>query len=200
MPDPTVFVVDDDDAVRRMLCWLMTSVDLPVVAYESADDFLAARERGWVGCLLLDVRMPGMSGLELQRKLNRERVELPVIIITGHADVPMAIEAMKNGAFDFIEKPFNNQMLLDLVQKAIAISARRAENQAKEDKRKQKLSALTPRERQVLDLIAVGETNKAVARNLGISRKTVEAHRAKVVKKLAARSLADLVRIARSLV
>jgi|TARA_Y100000294_G_scaffold166739_1_gene175326 RNA polymerase sigma factor (sigma-70 family) len=197
MPDPTVFVVDDDDAIRRVLRWLITSVDLQVVEYKSADDFFAAFKRDAVGCLLLDVRMPGMSGLELQRRISKECVGLPIIIITGHADVPMAIEAMKNGAFDFIEKPFNNQALLDIVQKAIKESIRNDEKRAEDDKREQTLSTLTPRERQVLDQIIDGETNKVIARNLGISKKTVEAHRAKVMKKLSVRSLADLVRIVR---
>jgi len=143
MPDPIVYIVDDDDAVRQVLRWLITSVDLPVAEYKSADDFLAAFKPNAVGCLLLDVRMPGMSGLELQRRISRDCVGFPIIILTGHADVPMAIEAMKNGAFDFIEKPFNNQNLLDIVQKGITESLRLRDKRAEDKNREQRLSSLT---------------------------------------------------------
>lgn len=197
MPESVVYVVDDDDAVRGVLGWLMESVNLPVEEFASADAFLAEYECTSAGCLLLDIRMPGMSGLELQRRISRDCDDLPIIIITGHADVPMAIEAMKNGAFDFIEKPFNNQVLVDLVQKAIQKSLGKAKKRALKETHEQRLSALTPRERQVLEQIVNGETNKVAARNLGISQKTVEAHRARVLKKLSVRSLADLVRISR---
>ncbi|NQU59067.1 MAG: response regulator transcription factor [Rhodospirillales bacterium] len=196
MSEPIVYIVDDDGAVRKVLRWLIESVNLPVEEYETADEFLAAFECDVVGCLLLDVRMPGMSGLELQRGIARNCNDFPIIILTGHADVAMAIEAMKNGAFDFVEKPFNNQVLLDLVQKAIGESARSAGKRAEDNKREQTLSTLTSRERQVMDLIVAGETNKSVAQNLSISQKTVEAHRAKVMKKLSVQTLADLVRIA----
>jgi len=182
MSDPTVYVVDDDEAVRQMLCWLVTSVKLPVVEYKSGDDFFDLWNRAMVGCIILDVRMPGMSGLELQRKLNRQEVSLPIIIITGHADVPMAIEAMKNGAFYFIEKPFNNQELLDIVQKAIEESVRRAEMKSQNGKRFKILASLTERERQVLEILVKGETNKVIARNMSISQKIVETHRAKIMK------------------
>ncbi|NQU59008.1 MAG: response regulator transcription factor [Rhodospirillales bacterium] len=197
MREPSVYVVDDDDAVREVLCWLMESVNLPVEEFSSADAFLAAYDCNAAGCLLLDIRMPGMSGLELQRKISWGCDDLPIIIITGHADVPMAVEAMKNGAFDFIEKPFNNQVLLDLVQKAIQKSVHNAKKRAAKETHEHRLSVLTPRERQVLDQIVGGETNKVAAKKLGITQKTVEAHRAKVLKKLSVRSLADLVRISR---
>lgn len=196
MPDPTVYIVDDDDAVRQMLSWLMTSVKLPVAEYASADDFLADYKPDLVGCVLLDVRMPGMSGLELQRKLNQASFDLPIIIITGHGDVSMAVEGMKNGAFDFIEKPFNNQALLDVVHKGINENVRHSKKKAKIIERKKMLSLLTSREGQVLSRLIKGETNKVIARNLGVTQKTIEAHRANVMKKLAARSLADLIEIA----
>lgn len=196
MPDPTVYIVDDDDAVRQMLSWLMTSVKLPVAEYASADDFLADYKPDLVGCVLLDVRMPGMSGLELQRKLNQASFDLPIIIITGHGDVSMAVEGMKNGAFDFIEKPFNNQDLLDVVHKGINENVRHSKKKAKIIERKKMLSLLTSREGQVLSRLIKGETNKVIARNLGVTQKTIEAHRANVMKKLAARSLADLIEIA----
>ncbi len=196
MPDPTVYIVDDDDAVRQMLSWLMTSVKLPVAEYASADDFLADYKPDLVGCVLLDVRMPGMSGLELQRKLNQASFDLPIIIITGHGDVSMAVEGMKNGAFDFIEKPFNNQDLLDVVHKGINENVRHSKKKAKIIERKKMLSLLTSREGQVLSRLIKGETNKIIARNLGVTQKTIEAHRANVMKKLAARSLADLIEIA----
>lgn len=197
MPDATVFIVDDDKTIREALRWLMETASLSVKEYRTADDFFAVYDENMVGCLLLDVRMPGMSGIELQRRIASNGEGLPIIIITGHADVPMAIEAMKNGVFDFIEKPFNNQSLLDIVQKAIEKSILHIREQAKKDDNNKKLSTLTPRERQVLDFVVKGETSKSVAHNLGISKKTVDSHRAKIMKKLSARSLADLVGIYR---
>jgi len=194
--EQTVYVVDDDDAVRDVLIWLMESVKLPTECYSTARDFLDAVEPDQQGCILLDVRMPGMSGIELQRELKRIGIDMPVIIITGHGDVPMAVHAMKEGAFDFIEKPFNNQVLLDQVQAALAKC--REANQAKAEKAdaEERLSHLTEREKEVLELVVAGDTNKAIARTLDISTKTVEAHRAKVMRKMGAGSLAELVRLA----
>ena len=197
MPEPTVFVVDDDESVRKMLRWLIESVNLQVEEYTSADDFLASYKPNQVGCIILDVRMPGMSGIELQQKLFQGNSQLPVILLTGHGDVQMAVSAMKNGAFDFVEKPFNNQNLLDIVQKGIAESLRIKDSHMEHKKREARLSSLTTRERQVFDLIVAGQTNKSVARHLDISQKTVEVHRSKVMAKLVAKSLSDLINISK---
>jgi len=192
----TVFVVDDDDAVREVLIWLMESVQLPTECYSTAKDFLDAVSPDRQGCALLDVRMPGMSGIELQREMKRIGVDMPVIIITGHGDVPMAVHAMKEGAFDFIEKPFNNQVLLDRVQAALAQGEEAIKAKAEKAVAEERMDQLTERERQVLSHVVAGDTNKAIARSLNISTKTVEAHRAKVMRKMGASSLAELVRLA----
>ncbi len=197
--EPTVFVVDDDDAVRRFLTGLIRSIDLRVEAYASAQDFLDAYRPGRPGCLLLDVRMPGMSGLELQRELAERSIELPVIILTGHGNVPVAVQAMKAGAVDFIEKPFNNELLLDRIQRAVAQSLRSGSAREAHDETLRRLDTLTPRERQVFDLVVSGEINKSIAHRLAISGKTVEIHRANVMRKMRARSLAALVHMAVSL-
>jgi FixJ family two-component response regulator len=197
--DPTVFIVDDDDAVRRFLTGLIRSIDLRVEAYASAQDFLDAYRPGRPGCLLLDVRMPGMSGLELQRELADRSIELQVVILTGHGNVPVAVQAMKAGAVDFIEKPFNNELLLDRIQTAVAQSLRSGSEREKHDETLRRLDTLTPRERQVFDLVVTGETNKGIAHRLTISEKTVEIHRANVMRKMRARSLASLVHMAVSL-
>ncbi len=194
-PEPTVFVVDDDQAVRRFLCGLIASVDLRVEAYASAREFLDAYEPGQPGCLLLDIRMPGMSGLELQKELAERAIDLPVIILTGHGDVQVAVHAMKAGAVDFIEKPFNNELLLDRIQKAVAEGVEADSTRARQDEIMGRVELLTPRERQVLDMVVAGETNKGVARRLDISDKTVEIHRARVMEKMQAKSLADLVKM-----
>lgn len=197
--EPTVFIVDDDDAVRRFLTGLIRSIDLKVEAYASAKDFLDAYEPGRPGCLLLDVRMPGMSGLELQRELSERSIALQVVILTGHGNVPVAVQAMKAGAVDFIEKPFNNELLLDRIQMAVAQSLRSDSEREKHDETLRRLDTLTPRERQVFDLVVNGETNKSIAHRLTISEKTVEIHRANVMRKMRARSLASLVHMAVSL-
>ncbi len=194
--EPTVFVVDDDEAVRRFLCGLIASVDLLVEAYASAQEFLAAYEPGRPGCLLLDVRMPGMSGLELQRALAERAIDLPVIILTGHGDVQVAVRAMKAGAVDFIEKPFNNELLLDRIQRAVAESVDADGARVEQHEIASRMRLLTPRERQVLELVVAGETNKGIARHLGISEKTVEIHRARVMDKMRAKSLVHLVKVA----
>ena len=195
-PEPVVFIVDDDDAVRRFLSGLIESVELPVEAYASARDFLAAYEPGRPGCLVLDVRMPGMSGLELQRELAERAIDLPVIVLTGHGNVQVAVHAMKAGAVDFVEKPFDNELLLDRIQKAVAESVRADGERVKRNEIANRMRLLSPRERQVLDLVVAGETNKGVARHLDISERTVEIHRANVMRKMRARSLADLVLMA----
>ncbi len=187
-----VHVVDDDDAVRRFLSGLLQSVGLEVASYASAHEFLEAGVADG-GCLLLDIRMPGMSGLELQRALVERGFTAPVIFITGHGDVPIAVQAMKAGAFDFVEKPFNNNLLLDRVQKAVAASGQVRGSRSALKHLHQRRAALTQRERQVLDLVVTGQTNKGIARTLEISARTVEIHRASVMAKMNADSLAELV-------
>lgn len=194
-PDPLVFVVDDDDAVRDSISWLISSVDLKVQAYASAGDFLAQCRPGQAGCLITDIRMPELSGLDLQDELNRRGCDIPVIVITGHGDVQTAVRAMKAGAFDFIEKPFNDQLLLDLVNRAVASSVESLREQIEQAEVKTRIGSLTPREKQVLDLISIGDSNKAIAHGLDISEKTVEAHRARVMSKMQAKSLAALVKM-----
>jgi FixJ family two-component response regulator len=197
MPEATVFVVDDEPAIRDSLAMLLRSVGLPSRAFPSATAFLEGLEAGATGCVIADVRMPGMSGLELQEALRARAARLPVIIITGHGDIAMAVRAMKAGAADFIEKPFNEQVLLDAVHRALAQgradAAPAGTNRAEIEAR---VAALTPREHEVLLLIAEGRPNKVVATRLGLSTRTVEVHRAKVMEKMGARSLAELVRMA----
>lgn len=197
--EPVVFIVDDDDAVRHFLSGLVRSVDLRVDAHASARDFLDAYEPGCPGCLLLDVRMPGMSGLELQRELAKQSVDLPIIILTGHGNVPVAVQAMKGGAVDFIEKPFNNELLLDRIQSAVAQSVQANSSRTRRNEIVKRLESLTPRERQVFDFVVAGEVNKGIAHHLSISEKTVEIHRANVMHKMDAKSLALLVEMAISL-
>ena len=189
---PTVFVVDDDEAVRESLRYLISSVDLQVKTFASATDFLDVYESGLTGCLVVDVRMPGMSGLELQRQLSDRSINLPVIIITGHGDVDMAVRAMKSGAFDFIQKPFNDQVLLDLIQAALDKNARAAEADAERANIADQLNQLTEREREVLNGIVDGSSNKDIAAHLNLSEKTIEFHRSKVMRKMSASSLAEL--------
>lgn len=194
-PVPTVFIVDDDEAVRNSLCLLLKSLKLAAVAYGSAAEFLAAHNPELPGCAVLDVRMPGMSGLELQHELNRRGTILPVIFITGHGDVPMAVEAMRHGAFEFLQKPFRDQELIDCIQRAVA---RDLQNRAQLGEREQilaRLKTLTSREEEVLRLVTQGKANKVVAADLGISQRTVEVHRAHLMEKMGASSLAQLVRM-----
>ena len=191
-----VCIVDDDPAVRDSLKWLLSSVDLEVETYASAQEFIDAYDPDQQGCVLVDVRMPGMSGLELQEELSTRGTNLPVIVITGHSDVQMAVRAMKSGAFDFIEKPFNDQALLDLVQKAIEENKATIQVQSQQNEIQDRFSLLSPREREVLSQIVAGEPNKRIAFNLSLSEKTVEAHRAKVMEKTRAGSLAELIKMA----
>jgi len=193
--EPTVFVVDDDLAMRNSLKWLIESVGMRVEAYGSADEFLSYYYPGRAGCLLLDVRMSGMSGLDLQDHLARSSITIPVIIITGHGDVPMAVRAMKAGAMDFIEKPFNDELLLDSIRNALAADAEERSHQAERAQVATRLAHLTPREYEVMEMVAKGMSNKQIALDLGVSAKTVEAHRGRVMEKMEAGSLADLVRM-----
>lgn len=196
MAEPTVFIVDDDQAVARSLRWLIESVRLKVETFSSAQEFLDDYESSKPGCLVLDVRMPGMSGLDLQERLAAQRIQVPIIFITGHGDVQMAVRAVQSGAFDFVEKPFNDQDLLDRIQKAIVFDARRRSKSTQRVQLGSLFASLTPREREVLDLVVEGMSNKAIANSLGLSAKTVEVHRAKVMEKMHARSVADLVKMA----
>ncbi|MCW5889652.1 MAG: response regulator transcription factor [bacterium] len=194
--DPTVFVVDDDPAMRDSLRWLLESVGLAVVTHATATDFLGARDPDAPGCLVLDVRMPGMSGLDLQTELVRRGDEIPTIVITGHAEVPMAVRAVKAGALDFIEKPFSDQLLLDRVRQAIDVDRRQREQRARRDEARRRVALLTAREREVMDLVVAGRANKEIAAALGLSPKTVEVHRARVMEKMDVDSLAELIRVA----
>jgi FixJ family two-component response regulator len=195
-PEATVFVVDDNEAMRSSLCWLIESVGLRGEAFASPEEFLAQYYPGRPGCLLLDVRMPGMSGLELQEKLNARDVHLPVIIITGHGDVALAVRAMKAGAVDFIEKPFHDQVLLDCIQRALERDAELRGLQQRRTQVAARMVQLTPREYEVMRMVVQGKPNKEIAATFGVTTKTVEAHRAKVMEKMQARSLASLVRMA----
>jgi FixJ family two-component response regulator len=191
----TVIVVDDDDAVRNSLRLLLKSAGINSEVAASAREYLGRYDATQGGCLLLDVRMPGMSGLELQQELNMRGATIPVIFITGNGDIPMAVEAMQHGAFDFLQKPFRDQDLLDRVQRALA---RDMENRARlrhTDRIRERLASLSPREREVLELVTQGKANKMVASDLGVSQRTVEIHRAHVMQKMEASSLAELVRM-----
>lgn len=194
--EPTVFVVDDDEAIRSAIRFLMRTAKLNVETYDSAEQFLTEYDPGWPGCLVLDVRMPGMSGLDLQRVMNEREMKIPVIIITGHGDVPMAVEAMKNGVADFIEKPFKNDELLQKVRQCISYDASSRQEISGASELAERLHSLTPREKEVMDLLVQGKRNKLIAAELGISSRTVEAHRSRVMEKLQADSLSDIVRIA----
>lgn len=194
--EPIVFVVDDDQAMRNSLKWLIESVGMQVETYASASEFIDSYYPGRAGCLLLDVRMPGMSGLELQAYLSRQEIRIPIVIITGHGDVSMAVRAMKAGAVDFIEKPFNDQALLDSIRNALDFDEQQRSLQAQRAEIAARLAQLTPREHEVMEMVTDGRSNKEIAAELGVSAKTVEAHRARVMDKMQADSLAELVRMA----
>jgi two-component system response regulator FixJ len=190
--EPVVYIVDDDEAVRDGLGKLMESIHLKVETFASAQEFLDSYEAPNHGCLLLDVRMPGMSGVKLQDTLAQRNIKLPIIFISGHGDLPMAVEAVKKGAVDFIEKPVGDQVLLDRVQEALAKDAQIRERQAEQQIVLDRLKLLTNRERQVLDMMREGKPSKTIALELELSRKTVEVHRAHVMGKMNAESLAEL--------
>jgi two-component system response regulator FixJ len=194
---PTVFVVDDEADVREALTLLMRSVALRSVAFPGAQAFLDAYERdACPACLLADLRMPGMSGLDLFAELKRRGSRMPAIIMTGHGEVSVAVRAMKAGVFDFIEKPFRDQALLDLVQQALAASMQVRDVAAQRVEVETRASRLTPREREVMDLVVLGKLNKVIAHELGLSIRTVELHRARLMEKMEAKTFSDLVRMA----
>ncbi len=193
---PLVLVVEDDPDVRESLCDLLSSVKIPVKSYASATEFLDDFDPSTAGCVLLDVRMPGMSGLKLQDKLRRQGIDIPIIIITGHGDVPTALRAMKNGAVDFIEKPFQPQVLLDGIREAIDKDAIARKARARRSEIAVRFARLTPRERQVVDLLVSGCTSKQIAAQLGVTSQAIDAHRARATKKLEVNNLAELIRLA----
>jgi FixJ family two-component response regulator len=195
----SVFIVDDDREVREALQLLMESVGLAVETFASAGDFLEQFDPSRAGCILLDVRMPGMSGLDLQARLAAEQLHPPIIIITGHGDVPMAVRAVQAGALNFIEKPFNDQSLLDSVHRAIEQDARQRGEASRLADIRGRYDRLTPREKEVLELVVAGKRNKVIAADLSVSQSTVEAHRAKVMEKMEADTLSDLMRMMLSL-
>jgi two-component system, LuxR family, response regulator FixJ len=192
---PTVFVVDDDESVRGSLRFLLRSAGLESRAFGSAPEFLSAYDPAQPGCLVLDVRMPGMSGLELQQELNLRGAVIPVIFITGHGDIPMAVDAIQHGAHDFLQKPFRDEDLIERVQQALAKDAKARAALEEHKAIRERLETLTPREREVLALMARGKPNKIMAHELGVSQRTIEIHRARVMEKSGAASVAELVRM-----
>jgi len=192
---PTIFIVDDDSAVRDALKLLLRSVGQAVETFGAGQEFLDAYNDDRAGCLVLDIRMPGMSGLELQQKLNEKHAILPIIFITGHGDVPMAVEAMQAGAVDFIQKPFRDQDLIDRINQALEKDHNNRAALGERNDIRRRLETLTPREREVLDLVVHGKANKVIAGDLKLSQRTVEIHRARVMEKMQASSLAHLVRM-----
>lgn len=192
----TIYLVDDDAAVRGSLTLLLKAAGRRPVAYDSAAAFLEAYVPGAPGALVVDVRMPGMSGLELQRLLARGGMTIPVIVMTGHGDIAMAVQAIKAGAADFIEKPFSDEVLLGCIERALAMDHGRRREEHRRGAVAARLAALTAREREVMALLVRGKLNKVVAAELGVSTRTVETHRARIMEKLGARSLSDLVRMA----
>lgn len=191
----TVYIVDDDQAIRHAMEMLMRSVGLNYEIFHSGNDFLASHTNDRAGCLVLDIRMPGLGGLELQDKLNEMGSTLPIIFITGHGDVPMAVEAMQKGAIDFIQKPFRDQELLDRIGEAIEADQEKRTAREEQHAVRGRIEKLTNREREVLALVVTGKPNKVIAYELGVSQRTVEIHRARVMEKMEAKSLADLVRM-----
>ena len=199
VPAGTVFIVDDEDAIRDSIAMLMRSVDLVSRTFPDAHSFLAAYAPDEVGCLILDVRMPRMSGLDLQQELKRRDWHLPVIFITGHGDVPMAVEAMRAGAVEFLQKPFNDEELIRRVHKALALDRQQRDQLRALAELRQRYERLTPREREVAARLAEGEANKVLAIDLGLSERTIEVHRAHRLKKMAAQGVAQLAQMLLSL-
>ena len=194
--EPTVFIVDDDEAIRDSLQMLMSSVGLESACYASAQEFLTDYDPDQPGCLVLDVRMPGMSGIDLQERLVAMQSILPIIFITGHGEVPMAVHAMRAGAVDFVQKPFSEQALLDQIHRAVEQDSKSRALLGRRDAIVERVASLTPRERQVMGMVIDGMANKVIAIDLGVSERTVEIHRARVMQKMGAESLPHLVRMA----
>ncbi|MEM7077062.1 MAG: response regulator transcription factor [Pseudomonadota bacterium] len=190
-----VYIVDDDEAVRDSIGLLLETVDIPYQTFSDSQDFLQNYNESFHGALVLDIRMPGMSGLDLQAHLQELGIDLPIIFITGHGDIPMAVEAMRHGAIDFLRKPFRDQELLDRIEDALNVDARQQAVEAGREALEERIAQLTPRELEVFERVARGQANKVVAIELGISERTVEIHRSKVMRKTDCRTLADLVRL-----
>lgn len=194
-PESTVFVVDDENSVRESIRWLLESIRLKVETFDSAESFLRSYSPDRGGCVVLDVRMPGMSGPELMDRLSAMGSSLPIIFLSAHGDVPMAVRAMKGGAVDFLQKPYNNQTFLERIRQALQQDAQRRVRRQQRDDVDARLSALTERERQVLNGVIAGRSNKEIARELDISFKTVEAHRSRLMQKMEAKSFAELMQL-----
>jgi RNA polymerase sigma factor (sigma-70 family) len=194
MHEQIIYVVDDDEAMRDSMTWLLEGEGYRVACFDSAEAFLGARQDSMRGCIVLDVRMPEMSGLELHEKLDTLGSRLPIIFITGHGDVPMAVAALQRGACDFIEKPFHNEDLLSRIERALELDSQLAARQQRSGAIKHRIEQLTQREREVMQLVVAGKLNKQIADELDISMKTVEAHRARVMEKMGVRTLAELVK------
>ncbi len=197
--EPTVFVIDDDKAVRSATQNLLESVGLRVETFASPREFLSSDRKNSLGCLVLDVRLPGTGGLDFQKELASLNVRIPIIFITGHGDIPMTVQAMKAGASDFLAKPFRDQDLLDSIQKAVGRDRERREQELRLSEERKRLNSLTPREREVMALVIAGHLNKQVAAQLGTSETTAKIHRGQVMRKMQVQSLADLVRVAERL-
>jgi len=197
--EAVVFVVDDDSAARAAIRSLLNSVGLRVETFGSAQEFLASQRPDAPACLVLDVRLPGVSGLDFQRDLAARNVAIPIIFITGHGDIPMSVEAMKAGAMEFLTKPFRGQVLLDAIHKAIERDRAARQEQSKVAALRERLATLTPREREVMQLVISGLLNKQIASEFGASERTVKIHRGQVMRKMGAKSLPDLVRMAERL-
>ncbi len=195
MAEPTVHVVDDDDAIRDALSWLLRSRGVPARSWPSAEAFLADCTGEMQGCIVLDVRMEGMSGVELFERLQARRCRLPVIFLTGHGDVPLAVAALKKGAFDFVEKPFNDNDLVDRILAAMSHEESLRRAREREEGVTARLAELTPRERQVMERVLAGDYNKTIADALGIAVRTVEVHRARIFEKMGVRSAVELARL-----
>jgi two-component system, LuxR family, response regulator FixJ len=190
---PTAFVVDDDEAIRTLWRWLMESNGIGVRTFATAPEFIEHYDPRAAGCLVLDLQLPGMSGLELQEYLVRQRIDIPIVIVTGHADVPTAVTALKSGAVDLIEKPFSYRDVVSVIRKAFARDAENRERRARDEQIRLRIASLTDRERAVLQRVMEGKPNKVIAGELDISIKTVEVHRAKLMEKMAVGSVAELV-------
>jgi FixJ family two-component response regulator len=197
--DPIVFVVDDDPSVREGLVDLITSVGMKAKAFSSAQEFLQFKRPDMPACLVLDVRLPGLSGLELQRQLGQSEQPIPIIFITGHGDIPMSVRAMKEGAVEFLPKPFRDQDLLDSIQQALAADRAAREQRAKAADVRRRYDCLTPREREVMHLVVTGRLNKQIADDLGTSEVTIKMHRGQVMRKMHAESVVDLLRMAEAI-
>lgn len=195
MTEPRVYVVEDDEAVRDSLQLLLKTEGYKVTAYPDANSFLETWNPTLSGCIVLDIRMPGMSGMDLQKELVSRGSELPIIFVTGHGDVPLAVEAMQLGAVDFVQKPYRDQELLDKIRKAMELDSQRQEIRLEKQEIQRRIDSLTPREREIMEMMIDGNANKVIAIDLNISQRTVEIHRSRVMQKMGTHSLAQLVRM-----